>query len=1093
MATSGSAAQSEGAGVTSGGVSLDLETARKKLAKVIADWRSAADGADAADAADAQPEREAWRKIDALAVIVDSADDEEESASNRNEAFVQWLIGAQVPESLLVVSRTNGVWLAASAKKLQLLKPLAALAREGGSFLLTRDRTEATDKEITAKIIQQLQQDVGCEKPTVGTLEAPAARGVFAGAWAAALKDGAATSSVDLPVAVETAVRTPEELALMDCAAAVTTAVVRSQLIGAIERVLDSNTRTSHAEIADTAEGLLKNEKQMHKLKEKWKVTDPSEIEIIHANVQSGGPFELRATAEASAAPLSQGGGPILVTAGARYGDLIANIARTLLINGNEAEKSLYKFSQKVHAFALSKLTAGRSMRSVFEAVASFVGTERSSLSPFLLRSLGHVIGLEFKDAQLCLNAKNQNVVIRPNMVFNLSVGFNLNPEQVKQVFPNSKNPRHAAVWIADTVRVTETGNTVLTASLSSEVHHISYELDEEEAEDGKAPEAAARRGDSEKDQSKAVVSADILKNADRMILKDRLRRRKHELNEEENSTRDAQQRELRATKLRNLERRLKAGGFFGGAAKKESKKLDTVRSFADPNEFPRDIRQTHRLFLDPRSECLFVPIKGVMIPFHASTIKNLAVSSADEGGTAVLRINFQVPGSQTMTSAGQENPLPDVHTAKGLFIKELTLRSKEARRVQGLVRTWKDMSKLARERDQTSDVVADQEKLQLNRSGRRVLLRDLMIRPNMHRARKIIGMLEAHSNGLRFTVNTRQQTADVVDIIYSNIKHAIFQPCEKSLIVLVHFHLKSSILVGKKKTQDVQFFTEAGTQMDDLDSRRNRSNHDPDEAMEEMRERESRKRINGEFKRFVGEVHELSKITFDIPDRALHFFGVPGKSSVEILPTNSCLVHLVEWPPFVLPLSDVELVSFERVQHGLRNFDMVFVFSDFGKPTKKIDCIPVEHLDVIKKWLCELNIVYYEGRQNLNWNAIMKQIKEAPEDFVQDGGFDIFLGTGTADDNGNSSDDEDAVDGDSEYSIDDEDEESDFDEDSEASGSEESSLASESSGAETQSVDSEEEEGLSWDELEEQAKKDDRRRHNEDSEEERKKRRRHK
>lgn len=34
-----------------------------------------------------------------------------------------------------------------------------------------------------------------------------------------------------------------------------------------------------------------------------------------------------------------------------------------------------------------------------------------------------------------------------------------------------------------------------------------------------------------------------------------------------------------------------------------------------------------------------------------------------------------------------------------------------------------------------------------------------------------------------------------------------------------------------------------------------------------------------------------------------------------------------MEWPPFVLPLEDIEIVSFERVAHGLRNFDMVFVF----------------------------------------------------------------------------------------------------------------------------------------------------------------------
>ena len=42
------------------------------------------------------------------------------------------------------------------------------------------------------------------------------------------------------------------------------------------------------------------------------------------------------------------------------------------------------------------------------------------------------------------------------------------------------------------------------------------------------------------------------------------------------------------------------------------------------------------------------------------------------------------------------------------------------------------------------------------------------------------------------------------------NIKHAFFQPAEGEMVTLVHFHLINSIMVGKKKTNDVQFYTEA-------------------------------------------------------------------------------------------------------------------------------------------------------------------------------------------------------------------------------------------------------------------------------------------
>lgn len=40
---------------------------------------------------------------------------------------------------------------------------------------------------------------------------------------------------------------------------------------------------------------------------------------------------------------------------------------------------------------------------------------------------------------------------------------------------------------------------------------------------------------------------------------------------------------------------------------------------------------------------------------------------------------------------------------------------------------------------------------------------------------------------GFRFT----SVRGDKVDILYNNIKHALFQPCDGEMIILLHFHLK--------------------------------------------------------------------------------------------------------------------------------------------------------------------------------------------------------------------------------------------------------------------------------------------------------------
>lgn len=75
-------------------------------------------------------------------------------------------------------------------------------------------------------------------------------------------------------------------------------------------------------------------------------------------------------------------------------------------------------------------------------------------------------------------------------------------------------------------------------------------------------------------------------------------------------------------------------------------------------------------------------------------------------------------------------------------------------------------------------------------------------------------------------------------------MKLAFFQPAVKEILVLVHFHLHNPIMMGKKKTKDVQFYVEVMEASYSLDNHR-RSGYDPDELEEEQRERALRNRMN--------------------------------------------------------------------------------------------------------------------------------------------------------------------------------------------------------------------------------------------------------
>lgn len=93
-------------------------------------------------------------------------------------------------------------------------------------------------------------------------------------------------------------------------------------------------------------------------------------------------------------------------------------------------------------------------------------------------------------------------------------------------------------------------------------------------------------------------------------------------------------------------------------------------------------------------------------------------------------------------------------------------------------------------------------------------------------------------------------------------------------------------------------------------------------------------------------------RLEVDIPFRELGFQGVPFRSNVLLQPTTETLVFLTEPPFLVLTLSEIEIAHLERVQYGLKNFDLVFVFQDFNRAPVHINTIPMNQLDTVKEWL---------------------------------------------------------------------------------------------------------------------------------------------
>lgn len=110
---------------------------------------------------------------------------------------------------------------------------------------------------------------------------------------------------------------------------------------------------------------------------------------------------------------------------------------------------------------------------------------------------------------------------------------------------------------------------------------------------------------------------------------------------------------------------------------------------------------------------------------------------------------------------------------------------------------------------------------------------------------------------------------------------------------------------MAKKKTEDIQFYSEGGTSAEDVVGRGRGMREDSDD---EERQKESRKKIDREFLAWTKACQEFigNQFTFEIPERVKGFYGTPFKGNCLIQPTKTCLINVTDIPFFVLNLSQI-------------------------------------------------------------------------------------------------------------------------------------------------------------------------------------------
>ncbi|XP_043281320.1 FACT complex subunit spt16 isoform X2 [Venturia canescens] len=1001
--------------------SLDKETFFRRMKRIYAAWKDG--GVDTDDS---------FSKMDCLVAAV-GADDE--VVYSKSTTLQTWLLSYELADTLMILAESSINFLA-SKKKIEFLRKVENQKPEDTGVptvkLLVRDRADE-DKANFAKLIEVIK---GSKKgKTLGVFSKENYPGAFMDAWRAVLrKESFETIDVSAAIAYVMSPKEDSEILTVKKACLVTSDVFTKYLKDQIMEIIDSDRKVKHSKLAEGVDQAISNKKYVTGV-------DVTQVDMCYpAIIQSGGNYTLKFSVVSDKNVLHFG--VIVCSLGARYKSYCSNIVRTLMVNPTKVIEDNYNFLLNVEEEILKKLTAGTKISAVYEAGVKYVKTEKPSMIDHLTKNFGFAMGIEFRESSLLVGPKT-HAILKKGMVFNINVGLaNLtNPDA------SDREGKTYALFIGDTVMVNEGQPATNLTPSKKKIKNVGIYLkddEEEEEEEGSGKENEAKPEILGRGKRSAVIESKL--------------RTEHSSEEK----RKQHQKEL-AQQLNEI---AKARLAQQSGGKEEEKVRKSTVSYKSLGHMPKETEVKElKLYVDKKYETVILPIFGIPVPFHISTIKN--ISQSVEGDYTYLRINFFHPGATMGRGEGGVYPQPDA-----TFVKEVTYRSTNTKEpgeisapssnLNTAFRLIKEVQKKFKNREaeeREKEDLVKQDTLVLSQNKGNPKLKDLYIRPNIV-TKRMTGGLEAHTNGFRYT----SVRGDKVDILYNNIKNAFFQPGDGEMIILLHFHLKHAIMFGKKKHVDVQFYTEVGEITTDLGKHQHM--HDRDDLAAEQSERELRHKLKTAFKSFCEKVEGMTKqeIEFDTPFRELGFPGAPYRSTVLLQPTSGCLVNLTEWPPFVITLEDVELVHFERVQFHLKNFDMIFVFKDYHRKVAMVNAIPMNMLDHVKEWLNSCDIRYSEGVQSLNWTKIMKTITDDPEGFFDSGGW-TFLDP--------ESDAENEEVDDEEEEEDDAYEPSDMDSEEESDDDSEYSEASEESDSEEE-LGSSEESGKDWSDLEREAAEED-------------------
>lgn len=874
------------------------------------------------------------------AIVLPNGVSKEGAGSNRinTNAFFSWFFKCDIPNAVFVITKT-GMLFYGSKEKVNFLEPLKEKVVKDcrldfNTTVREKDNADGSPNESLKNFIKQISSYFNAKSPVFGVVKNENHSGKIYSDFNEQVQKALQPENRDI---------TPQLLRMVATKRADDLRYIKkcgeflSKFFGTtvseLEKIIDAEEQKKHSAISEQVMGLFETAK-----------AEDASVESVFLDlsfvpsIQSGEEFNLKQFSESDGRNLSFD--VIMINLMVKYFDFNTAAVRTLLINASPQEEEAYKLLFKAHEFLISELRPGSTFAQVYIRTFDFLVANKKELASSLPSSFGAGIGIEFKEANTVINKKCEES-IREGMVLYVVISMkNL----------ASGRGKTFSLMVADTVIVEKGRNSVITAGIAKEFGTISYSMQlsntpskvENEApevkveEERKSSKMSGEKFEDDEEYNQFRPSHVITRNKKKKLAEPGFVYEKtvYQKIQEHQSV-------LLRQKAEELKDRLRHGDFNLNFGTRDQIKLVNIQAYRSRDEIAKKNRR-NKIEVDIKNDVIWIPVVGHMIPFSIAVIKN--VSLQHEGQFTSFRINFNVPHLTNKMNI----IFPRGIDFNPIYLKELTFRSADRTHFEELKQVIKSMIRdfsatvlLRNISDPTGGLIPIQ--------GKKPVMEDLKMWPPFS-GKRTFGRLELHKNGFKF----RSTKNEELDILFVNIKHAVYQPSEGEEIILLHFNLKQPLIVGRKKTHDIQFFADVGMIPEDLyDIRRKRTKDFPEDEEDRMYE-DHKLNLDRAFGGFVESVERETnnQIKFDVPFRNIGFPGIFLSTTEMIYPTVNCLVSLAKNPYLVVSIDEIEVVILERVGFMNKNFDMVIIFKDYSKTTQLINAIPAKMRDTIKIWL---------------------------------------------------------------------------------------------------------------------------------------------